>query len=99
MDSISSIKTIEGVFSDATLKRVLIVASVIPLHLLWIWLMSIEMKVIPLHEATACAKSVLPLPGGPYKRRLLHFRSPTIVFIGTDRFMDIRFNATFCTIT
>jgi hypothetical protein len=68
IESISSIKIIEGFFSLAILNNVLINFSDSPTHFEIKSEEEIEKKVASHSVAHALAKNVLPVPGGPYKR-------------------------------
>ena len=76
MVSISSIKTIQGAFSLACWNRSRTLAAPIPTNISTNSEPEIEKKGTLASPATAFAKSVLPVPGGPTKRAPLGMEAP-----------------------
>lgn len=72
IESISSIKIIDGFFSRAKLKRDLMSFSLSPTYLLIKSDDETEKNVPSASVAQALAKKVLPVPGGPYNRIPFH---------------------------
>eukprot|EP00128_Syssomonas_multiformis_P005518 Colp12_sorted_trinity150504_noHs@13050 len=68
-DSSSSTKIVEGAWYRASSKSVRTSFSESPLHLLTTEAAEMLKNVVLHSLATALASSVLPVPGGPYKRR------------------------------
>ena len=74
--SISSMKTIQGAFSEACLKRSLTLLAPMPTNISTNSEPEIEKKGTFASPATAFANSVLPVPGGPTRRAPLGSFAP-----------------------
>ena len=73
-ESISSMKMVEGAWKRAMSKRSLTIRSASPRYLEASVDDVSEKKVVPHSVATALARSVLPVPGGPNMRTPFHGR-------------------------
>ena len=94
MVSISSIKTMQGAFSDACLKRSRTLAAPMPTNISTNSLPDIEKKGTCASPATARASSVLPVPGGPTSSAPLGRRAPmSAYFLGAWRKSTISLSA------
>ena len=78
--SISSIKTIQGAFSPACLKRSRTLLAPIPTNISTNSLPAIEKKGTPASPATAFASNVLPVPGEPTRRAPFGIFAPISVY-------------------